>query len=410
MKMKSGIITKISLKNYKVFDKVEINLNKCNVFVGPNSSGKSSIAEFLIFFRELIRDFSGKGAKSDLNTIDFLEKAFRIGKDKTLIFEIEIIIGEYVYDYYVKYSTKPDLDTIWANEKFVITDVKLKKSVFEASMEITREYPPRFEGMRILKGLGFGVTREKLEKDFSYFTRSVLRRIYQEKVKSHNFGVIEQFYEFWNKIRFYDFNLYDKKKISTESGISSETILSEDFQNLLTVLLNLNFKQNEIFTEIKDWLIQLVPSFKDLTIHITDKKGVANITFTEEGWYNRYAPLNQASDGIIRLLCILTILFNKEKPSLIILDEPENGIHPALRNYIVDFSIATSDDTQVMFLTHDSESLRKFELEMIYYFKRKSGDTEVRQLSDEKSLTETMKALRDIEKNIVVSTHFSDSL
>ena len=63
-----------------------------------------------------------------------------------------------------------------------------------------------------------------------------------------------------------------------------------------------------------------------------------------------------------------------------------------------------------MFLTHDSESLRQFKLEMIYYFKRKSGATQVRQLSDEKSITETIKALKDIEKNIVVSTHLSDSL
>ena len=133
-------------------------------------------------------------------------------------------------------------------------------------------------------------------------------------------------------------------------------------------------------------------------------------SFSEEGWYNKYIPLTQASDGIIRILCILTILFNKQKPTLIIFDEPENGIHPAIRNYIADFSIAASDDTQVILLTHDSESLRQFELDMIYYFKRKGETTEVKRLSDEKSLTETIKALKDIEKNVVVSTHISDSL
>ena len=222
-------------------------------------------------------------------------------------------------------------------------------------------------------------------------------------------NLINEFYEYWDKIRLYDFNIYDKKEISKKSGISNEIILTEDFQNLLKVLLNLSFQQKEIFTEIKDWLIQLIPDFKDFIIQTSTNKGDAYIAFSEEMW-NTYSPLTQASDGIIRLLCILTILFNKEKPTLIILDEPENGIHPSIRNYVADFAITASDDAQIMFLTHDSESLRQFELEMIYYFKRKHGVTEVKQLSDVKSLTETMKALKDIEKNTVVSTHLSDSL
>lgn len=63
-----------------------------------------------------------------------------------------------------------------------------------------------------------------------------------------------------------------------------------------------------------------------------------------------------------------------------------------------------------MFLTHDSENLRQFELEMIYYFRRKRKVTEVRWLSDGKLLTEIIKALKDIDKNTVVTTNLSDSL
>ena len=154
----------------------------------------------------------------------------------------------------------------------------------------------------------------------------------------------------------------------------------------------------------------MVPNFRDLIVQTSNEKGLAFLSFSEDDWNKKYAPLIQASDGIIRLLCILTVLFNKEKPTLIIFDEPENGIHPSIRNYIADFSIAASDDTQIIFLTHDSESLRQFEIEMIYYFKRKKGTTEIKLLSDEKSLIETIKALKDIEKNTIVLTHLTDSL
>lgn len=406
--MKLAKIIRIGFKNYKVFDEVKINLNPCNVFVGPNASGKSSIAEFLIFFRELMRLFSGKEMKSDYEfLLNFLNNAFKIGQNKPLTFEIEVIIGEYSYKYFAEFFTRYNTEEVWANENLIITQVKYKDIVLEASMNVIKGDLP-MDGIMKFKSISID-EENKYSGTIPYGTCSILRKENFKKLDSRILDIINQFYEYWDNIRFYDFNIYDKKKISMESGISDEIILSEDFQNLLIVLLNLNFQQKEIFAEIKDWLIQLIPDFKDLIIQTSSKKGGAYIAFSEERW-NIYAPLTHASDGIIKLLCILTILFNKEKPYLIILDEPENGIHPAIRNYIADFSIAASDEAQIMFLTHDSESLRQFDLEMIYYFKRKSGATEVRQLSDEKALTETMKALKDIEKNTVVSTHLSDSL
>lgn len=407
--MKSVKINKIGFKNYKVFDDVRINLNQCNVFVGPNSSGKSSIAEFLIFFRELIRLFSGKEAKLDYNyLLNFLNNAFKIGKNQPLTFETEVIIGNYSYNYFAEFFTRYDTDAVWANERLVITQIRNNYIILEASMNIIKDDFPKLEG--IMKFKGKNIDEENNHGgSITYITSSILRYENFKKFEKKILNLINEFYEYWDKIRLYDFNIYDKKEISKKSGISNEIILTEDFQNLLKVLLNLSFQQKEIFTEIKDWLIQLIPDFKDFIIQTSTNKGDAYIAFSEEMW-NIYSPLTQASDGIIRLLCILTILFNKEKPNLIILDEPENGIHPSIRNYVADFAIAASDDAQIMFLTHDSESLRQFELEMIYYFKRKHGATEVKQLSDVKSLTETMKALKDIEKNTVVSTHLSDSL
>jgi len=407
--MKSVKINKIGFKNYKVFDDVRINLNQCNVFVGPNSSGKSSIAEFLIFFRELIRLFSGKEVKLDYNyLLNFLNNAFKIGKNQPLTFETEVIIGKYSYNYFAEFFTRYDTDAVWANERLVITQIQNNYIILEASMNIIKDNFPKLESIMKFKGRNID-EENNYGGSITYTTSSILRYENFKRFEKKILNLINEFYEYWDKIRLYDFNIYDKKEISKKSGISNEIILTEDFQNLLKVLLNLSFQQKEIFTEIKDWLIQLIPDFKDIIIQTSTNKGDAYIAFSEEIW-NIYSPLTQASDGIIRLLCILTILFNKEKPSLIILDEPENGIHPAIRNYVADFSIAASDDSQIMFLTHDSESLRQFELEMIYYFKRKHGATEVKQLSDVKSLTETMKALKDIEKNTVVSMHLSDSL
>ena len=335
--------------------------------------------------------------------------AFTFRGDEPLTFIINVRIGDYTYEYVVKFF-HDDSDLIYANEKLEITELNDDKEIFLAQMEVLKQKPPRFEGEKRFKGPGFGNFREEIKNDFSYLKNSILIKIFQEGHNNTYSNIYEPFYAFWDDLRFYDFNEYDKDKICKETEISNDILLEEDFQNLMTVLMNISFQQKRVFDEIKEWLVRLMPNMKDIIIQTSDRKGKAFLSFTEKDWGNRFAPLTQASDGIIRLLCLLTILFNEKKPRILIFDEPENGLHPAIRRYVADFCIAASDDVQVIVLTHDSESLRTFDLEMIYYFRRKQGSAEVKQLSNEKSLTETMKALNDVEKNTIVSTHLSDSL
>ncbi len=410
MNMKSAKIIELELKNYKIFNELKINLGQCNVFVGPNSSGKSSIAEFLIFFREFIGQFRGKN-DSYYDCADFLSNALSIGQDKPLFFKIKMIIGEFSYEYYANFSREFNTNTIWANESFTIIKIEDKRQVFKGTVDIKVNYP-RIEGWTRFQGLSLGNSQAKIKGNFSYLEQSILKYIYQNANKNDiSFYIFNQFCEYWNNIRLYDSNRYDKKKIVEVREVSNDIIISEDFQNLISVLLNINLQQKEVFEEIGDWLNRLLINFKELKLNIADKRGRGEILFAEVGWpKSQLFPIKWASDGIIRLMCILAILFNKEKPTLIMLDEPENGFHPAIRKAIVDFSIAASDDSQLIYITHDSESLRHFELEMIYYFNRKRLFTEVKRLSEVDSLTETIKALEDIEKNIVVSTHSSDSL
>lgn len=410
MNMKSAKIIELELKNYKIFDELKLDLDQCNVFVGPNSSGKSSIAEFLIFFREFIRQFSGK-TKSYYDIEDFLSNAISIGQDKPLFFKIKMIIGEFLYEYNANFSRELKTNIIWADESFTIIKIEDNGEAFKGSVNIEVSYP-RIEGWTRWRGLSLGKSQQQIKGDFSYFQRSILKFLYQHKIESDiSFYIFNQFCEYWDNIRLYDSNRYDKKKIVEFRELSNDIIISEDFQNLISVLLNINLQQKEVFEEIGDWLNRLLINFRELRLKMSDEKGKGEILFSEVKWpKSRLFPIKWASDGIIRLMCILAILFNKEKPTLIMFDEPENGFHPAIREYIIGFSIAASDESQLIYITHDSESLRHFELEMIYYFKRKGRFTEVKRLSEEESLTETIKTLKDIEKNTVVSTHLSDSL
>ena len=250
---------------------------------------------------------------------------------------------------------------------------------------------------------------QSMSGSLSYLNNTILKKEFYKDYKNI-LNLLKENREFWSNVFYYDFNKFDKAEIVKKKQITSEKILAENFQNILSVLLNLNFQQKENFNNIIDLLKKLVPNFQDLIIQTTEERGISYLAFSEMDWNKNYAPISLASDGIIRLLCILCVLFNDIKPYCIILDEPENGIHPALRKILADFILATSDETQIFLLTHDSEMLSIFELNMIYYLKRKRNFTEIRQLRDDKSLEKLIKDLKDFDKITLIIAHKSDSI
>jgi predicted ATPase len=66
------------------------------------------------------------------------------------------------------------------------------------------------------------------------------------------------------------------------------------------------------------------------------------------------------SDGTLRFLVILSILANPDPPPLIVIDEPEVGLHPSMLSVVSEYAIAASERTQVVITSHSPEFLDSF--------------------------------------------------
>ena len=66
------------------------------------------------------------------------------------------------------------------------------------------------------------------------------------------------------------------------------------------------------------------------------------------------------SDGTLRFLFLLAVLANPDPPSLIAVDEPETGLHPAMLPIVADYAIQASERTQVILATHSASFLDAF--------------------------------------------------
>ena len=63
-------------------------------------------------------------------------------------------------------------------------------------------------------------------------------------------------------------------------------------------------------------------------------------------------PARRLSDGTLRYLCLLAILVDPDPPPLIVIEEPELGLHPDIHPQLAALMVDASSRTQLIVTTH----------------------------------------------------------
>ena len=66
------------------------------------------------------------------------------------------------------------------------------------------------------------------------------------------------------------------------------------------------------------------------------------------------------SDGTLRFLFLLAVFASPDPPSLVAIDEPETGLHPAMLPIVAEYAMQASTRTQVILATHSPSLLDAF--------------------------------------------------
>ena len=98
----------------------------------------------------------------------------------------------------------------------------------------------------------------------------------------------------------------------------------------------------------------LIDKLSDVYEGLTDfelnfQGGSVEILFTEG---DLAVPASRLSDGSLRYLCLLAILLDPEPPLLVVIEEPELGLHPDLMPKIADLLVDASSRCQLVVTTH----------------------------------------------------------
>lgn len=162
--------------------------------------------------------------------------------------------------------------------------------------------------------------------------------------------------------RFYNANHMNSQTIrNAEPKVSSSslnTYLSETGENLAAVLEQLSNDSVDFEERFNEAVKQLFPMTRRIR---ATRAGLLNLTleWSVKG-IDEVLTLRDMSDGSVRMLCWAVILLSPKLPSLLVIDEPELGIHVAWMKILAGWIHYAAQRTKVIVSTHSPDLLDCF--------------------------------------------------
>ena len=72
------------------------------------------------------------------------------------------------------------------------------------------------------------------------------------------------------------------------------------------------------------------------------------------------------SDGTLRFICLATLLLQPDLPPVVLIDEPELGLHPAAIQVLAGMLQSASTRTQLLVATQSVTLINQLELEQVW--------------------------------------------
>lgn len=152
-------------------------------------------------------------------------------------------------------------------------------------------------------------------------------------------------------------------------------LFSADGQNVAAVIRSLRQNNPAIYERLRDMVRLVAPFFDDFILSTTL---AGDDTDTWLDWKQRGSdyPLlpSQLSDGTLRFICLATALLQHDPPGLVIIDEPELGLHPHALGILAALMKSAATQRQLIVATQSPAFLDGFDpADVIVVERQESG-------------------------------------
>jgi hypothetical protein len=357
-------IRRVCARNFLSLRDVCIDLGKLNILIGPNASGKSNIATV---FR-LIQSVSLHGAPS---LEDYRFESIFYAMDVTKVVEVNV---ELENDYRYKLE--------------LYGEGGYKEEVTSPKGEVIYEHDGKsgyFKYINVRNEVGTGYL-DLVRMNFKDGSHNVYRSMLSLKPIPHDASddlkTIVRTLAGISTYKPYPYTLKARDKVEVEPR------LFYDGRGLARFLLHLYLERRRDFQRVEEAIRSLVPEVEELIPHL--ERGEVELWVRVRSLDAPLRPEN-ISDGTLRVLAIVTALYSGG--SLVVLEEPENHVHPHLLEALVD--MARGSPSQVVMTTHSTHILDYVEPEEVCLVYKEGLETKVKRLTKSSSIDEIRRFLEE---------------
>jgi predicted ATPase len=387
------MLDQIHIRNYKSLRDVALDLRAFNVLIGPNNAGKSNVFDCLRLLSELTRYQQGEPVHSRGGFSSIVWN----GEIKNSI-GIEISGHEpsfadqqgdrYRFKYEIHLAGGPTHFQT-ASERFWACDASgggalgpVEAGLLERGLSgrVLLEYPVEQNmaratdpGGKVLWTGSYGLGLSSYLLPFADPTRFPLVGDFALQVRNW------AFYNFVPSL------------MEAPLAVRKDVRLQEHGENFGVVLHSHHAEFGSHFREIEEWLRRAMPEISSLLTGLTE--GGQTFAQIEESGLKVRIPSWSMSDGTIRFLAHLLVVFGASPPPLVCFEEPENYIHPHSLELLAHVLKKASTRSQILLSTHSPYLLNFLEPDDIIVVEKHEGATEASRPTHPGAIKEALKTL-----------------
>jgi predicted ATPase len=164
-------------------------------------------------------------------------------------------------------------------------------------------------------------------------------------------------------------------KVKQKGNINDNYFLREQGENLAAYLYYLQERHPKTLKKIEMTVRSVAPFFGGFNLS-PDRinEDYIRLEWNEKG-VDKYFNASHLSDGTLRFMALATLLLQPEPPKVIIIDEPELGLHPFAINKLAGLIKKASVHTQIIISTQSVNLVDNFSPEDIITVDRKDGQS-----------------------------------
>jgi predicted ATPase len=342
------------------------DLTPLTVFLGPNGSGKSTLFDVFAFLSEcftqgLRRAWDRRGRFKELRTRGtdgpiIIELGYREPGRPKITYHIAIDEG----------SQGPFVAEEW---------LRWKRGSFGAPFKFLDFHSG---AGRVISGEEPDQQAERVEERLTS-PEAIAVNTLGQFAKHPRVSALRKFITSW----YLSYLSADSARGLAEAGPQERLSASGD--NLPNVVQNLKERHPERLRQILETLALRVPRLESVNADVMDDGRL--LLQIKDAPFERPILARYASDGTLKMLAYLTILYDPDPPQLIGLEEPENYLHPRLLPELAEECRKATSRSQLMVSSHSPffvNGLKPSEVWVL--FRDEQGFTQAKRAADMKGI------------------------